>query len=101
MQAGRLVPAAAGFPAMPSCRILVKVTPNASAERIGPWKKEELQVRVRAPAVDGRANEALCEALADKLDLPSRAVTIARGVASRHKLVGIQGLDLATSLARL
>jgi uncharacterized protein (TIGR00251 family) len=86
---------------MSSCRVSVKVTPNASADRVGPWKGDELQVRVRAPAVDGRANEALCEVLAGHLGLHSRDVKVARGAASRHKLVDIQGLDLATARARL
>jgi uncharacterized protein (TIGR00251 family) len=79
----------------------VKVTPNASADRVGPWKGDELQVRVQAPAVDGRANEALCEVLADRLGLPSRAVKVFRGGTSRHKLIEIQGLDLPTAIARL
>ncbi|MGD1030651.1 MAG: DUF167 domain-containing protein [Opitutaceae bacterium] len=86
---------------MPSCRLQVKVTPNASADRVGPWKGDELQMRVRAPAVDGRANEALCELLAAHLGLHSRAVTVFRGGTSRHKLVDIQGLDLPSARARL
>jgi uncharacterized protein (TIGR00251 family) len=86
---------------MPLCRLQVKVTPNASADRVGPWKGDELQVRVHAPAVDGRANEALCELLAGRLGLHSRDVTVSRGATSRHKLVDIQGLDLAATRARL
>lgn len=86
---------------MPSCRLQVKVTPNASADRIGPWKGDELQMRVRAPAVDGRANEALCELLAGHLGIHGRAVTVSRGATSRHKLIDIQGLDLAAARARL
>jgi len=86
---------------MPSCRVSVKVTPNASADRVGPWKGDELQIRVRAPAVDGRANEALCEVLAGRMGLHSRDVRVARGSTSRHKLVEIQGLDLAAARSRL
>jgi len=86
---------------MPSCRLQVKVTPNASADRVGPWKGDELQMRVRAPAVDGRANEALCKLLAGHLGIHSRTVTVYRGATSRHKLVEIQGLDLAATRARL
>ncbi len=86
---------------MPSCRVSVKVTPNASADRVGPWKGDELHVRVRAPAVDGRANEALCEVLAGRMGLHSRDVRVARGSTSRHKLVEIQGLDLAAARSRL
>jgi hypothetical protein len=81
--------------------VSVKVTPNASADRVGPWKGDELQVRVRAPAVDGRANEALCGVLAGRLGLHSRDVKVARGAASRHKMVDIVGLDLAAARSRL
>jgi uncharacterized protein (TIGR00251 family) len=81
--------------------VSVKVTPNASADRVGPWKGDELQIRVRAPAVDGRANEALCEVLAGRMGLHSRDVRVARGSTSRHKLVEIQGLDLAAARSRL
>jgi hypothetical protein len=43
--------------------------------------------------VDGAANEALVELLADVLGLPKRAVSILRGGSSRHKLVAVDGID--------
>ena len=58
-------------------------------------------MKVHAPALDGRANEALLEYLADELGLPKRAVTLIRGDKSRHKVVRIDGLTLAETKARL
>jgi uncharacterized protein YggU (UPF0235/DUF167 family) len=75
--------------------------PNAPAERVGPWKDGELQIRVRAPAVDGKANAALCAVLAAALGLPPRAVALARGATSRHKLLAVSGIDLPDATARL
>ena len=56
---------------------------------------------VHAPPVEGRANEALCEFLADRLDLPRRAITVLRGDTSRHKVLRISGLTLDAVKAAL
>jgi uncharacterized protein (TIGR00251 family) len=60
-----------------------------------------LKVKVHAPPVEGRANEALCEFLAEELALPRRAVTVLRGDTSRQKTVRIDGLTLAEVRAKL
>ena len=85
----------------PSCTLAIKAIPNAPRNEIVGWLGEALKVKVHAPPVEGKANDALCAFLADSLDLPRRAVTIARGDTSRHKLVHIQGLPLAAVRARL
>jgi len=55
----------------------------------------------RAPALDGRANDALCAYLADTLALPRRAVTLTHGEKSRQKLVRVTGLTADEARARL
>jgi uncharacterized protein (TIGR00251 family) len=65
------------------------------------WVGDALKVRIHAPPVEGRANETLCEFLAETLGLPRRAVTVLRGNASRQKMVHIAGLTLAGVKARL
>ena len=60
-----------------------------------------LIVRVAAPAVEGRANEALCRLLAKRLRVPKSSVTILRGHRSRDKLIEIDGLDERTVLDAL
>ncbi|NWG45818.1 MAG: DUF167 domain-containing protein, partial [Alphaproteobacteria bacterium] len=48
-----------------------------------------LRVRVRAVPEKGRANEALLALLADWLELPRSAITLASGAGSRHKQLRI------------
>ena len=71
------------------------------AKRIVGWLGEALKVKIQAPPVEGRANDALCDFLATELGLPRRAVAVQRGDTSRHKLVRISGLTLAEAKARV
>jgi uncharacterized protein (TIGR00251 family) len=84
-----------------SCTISIKAIPNAPRNEVVGWLGDNLKIKVHAPAVEGRASDALCEFLADKLDLPRRAVTILRGETSRLKVIEIQGLTLAEARQRL
>lgn len=86
---------------MPSCTLGLKTIPNAPRNQIAGWLGDALKVKVHAPALDGRANEALLEFLAGELKLPKRAVTLVRGDKSRHKVVRLDGLTLAEAKARL
>jgi hypothetical protein len=60
-----------------------------------------LVVRVAAPALDGRANRALCRSLAKRLGIPPASVMIVRGQRSRDKLVQVEDIDQATLDAAL
>lgn len=81
--------------AAPGCTLAIKAIPNAPRSEIVGWLGEALKVKVHAPPVEGRANDALCALLAGTLGLPRRAVTVLRGDTSRQKLVRIEGLTLA------
>jgi len=70
-------------------RIQVKVTPRAKRPGVATAADGTLAVKVRAPATDGRANDAVIEALAAHFGVPRRAVTIVHGHTSRRKLVEI------------
>ena len=59
-----------------------------------------LHVRVTARAVEGAANRALIQAVADVLGVRRSAVSLVAGERSREKLVDVIGLD-PTSLERL
>ena len=76
--------------------ILVKVRahPEARAERVVLMADGALDVKVRAPAVDGRTNVAVVTAVAAALRLRAREVRLVRGQRSREKLVEI---DLASA----
>jgi uncharacterized protein (TIGR00251 family) len=62
-------------------------------------REGKLVVRVAAPPVDGRANDALCKLLAKRAGVPRGQVAIVRGARSREKLVRIEGLT-AVALRR-
>ena len=84
-----------------SCTLAVKAVPNAPRSEVIGWLGAALKIKIHAPALDGRANDALCEFLAGELGLPRRAVALAQGDKSRQKLVRIAGLTLADVKARL
>jgi hypothetical protein len=75
-------------------RIRLLIQPKASkTELIGPHNGA-LKIRLRAPPIEGRANEELVEFLADLFDLPKRSVEILRGETGRTKTVEIRGVSL-------
>ena len=84
-----------------NCRLAIKAIPNAPRNAVAGWLGDTLKVKVHAPALEGRANEELCEFLAETLDLHHRAVTLLQGDKSRQKLVQIDGLSLDEVKARL
>lgn len=84
-----------------SCTLAIKAVPNAPRSAVAGWLGEALKVKVQAPPVEGRANEALCDFLAGELGLPRRAVTVLRGDTSRLKYVRIEGLTEAEARSRL
>ena len=70
----------------------VKVQPRASKDEIAGEMSGVLKVRLRAPAVEDRANEALVEFLAQLLKTPKSAVRILSGDRSRTKRIEIRGV---------
>ena len=72
-------------------KLPVRAVPNARTSEILGWEEDALagrvlKVRITAPAVDGKANEALREFLAKSLGLPKSKVTLERGSTSRVKM---------------
>ncbi len=77
----------------------VHVQPRASREEIaGEWQ-DGLKIRLTAPPLDDRANEALRRLLAERLKVPLSAVRIAPGERSRNKRVEVRGVTAAKILA--
>jgi uncharacterized protein len=73
----------------------VRVQPRASRDAIDGELNGALKVRLTAPPLDGRANDALCRLLAAELNVPPRAVKILSGGRSRSKRVEITGATAA------
>ena len=78
-----------------SVRFLVRVQPRASRDEIVGEHQDGLKIRLTAPPVDDRANEALRKLLAARLKVPLAAVRIASGERSRTKRVEIRGATAA------
>lgn len=75
--------------------ITVRVTPRASRDEVLGWREDELRVRLKAPPVEGKANEALQRLLAKRLGVRASDVEITGGATSRSKRVRIAGLTEA------
>jgi uncharacterized protein (TIGR00251 family) len=80
-------------------RVNVRVYPAAARTevggRYGTADPPVLIVRVKAPAVDGRANLAVIEVVAKAFGVRRREVDIVSGRASRTKTVEVTGADPA------
>jgi len=70
----------------------VRVQPRASKDEIAGEMGGALKVRLRAPAVEDRSNEALVEFLAELLKTSRSAVSILSGERSRVKRIEIRGV---------
>ncbi len=76
----------------------IRVSPNAKRSGIeGIWQEKMLKIALRAPAVEGKANEALIDFLADTFNIKKRAIVIVRGQTSREKTILLQNYDLQTA----
>lgn len=81
--------------------IAVRVTPRASRDAIEDENQGALKVRLTAPPVDDRANDALRRLLAERLNVPISAVRIVAGEKSRTKRVEIAGVTRTQILSLL
>jgi uncharacterized protein (TIGR00251 family) len=68
----------------------VRVIPRAKRAEVGGERAGRLLVRTPAPALDGKANRAVCEQVAAHLGVPTRHVTIESGHHSRDKVLRIR-----------
>jgi uncharacterized protein len=83
--------------ALPRATIAVRVQPRARSDALVGLRNDVLVVRVTAPPLDGRANDAVCRLLADVLGVRRSRVTIVRGERARDKTVAIEGIDRAAA----
>jgi uncharacterized protein (TIGR00251 family) len=79
----------------PETIIAVRAQPGARRSEIVGIRDGVLVARVSAPALQGRANQALCRLIARSLGVRRSQVSVVRGERSRDKLVRIEGVDRA------
>jgi len=79
----------------------VHVVPRSRKNEISGRYDQAVKIRLTAPPVEGKANEALIEFLAKRLDVPKRTIEILSGASSRNKMVCVLGLTPQELEARL
>ncbi|NKQ57190.1 DUF167 domain-containing protein [Amycolatopsis sp. K13G38] len=72
-------------------RFPVRVKPGAKRDAVGGDHAGALIVAVKAPAVEGKANEAVRQVLAKALGVRARDVVVLRGERGRDKIIGLDG----------
>ena len=80
-----------------SCRLVVRVQPNASRSQFLRFEDGVLHLKIAAPPVKGKANRELIDFLSRLLGLPRSALTIEKGHTSRLKTLAITGLGPAVT----
>ena len=73
-------------------KISITVKPNARRESVEKNPDGSYRVSVKAPPVEGKANEAVIEALADYFSVPKSTIFIVKGTKGKKKLVEIRGV---------
>jgi uncharacterized protein len=76
-------------------QIKVRLQPRAKHDEIVGERGGALIVRVTAPPLEGKANNALCALIARRLRVGRTRVEIVRGSSSRDKLVRVEGVTTA------
>lgn len=86
----------------PDLILMTRVQPRAARNALAGVERDSLKIRLTAPPVEGRANKALTDFLAELFDVPKSRVILERGERGRCKRVRIcapkrlpSGLNLA------
>jgi uncharacterized protein len=69
------------------------LVPNAKINQVVGAHGAAIKIKLRAPSVDGKANAALLNFLAEQLEISKHAIVLERGQKSREKLIRIEGLS--------
>lgn len=80
---------------------VVKIHPRAQKNAITGQFGDVLKLSLTAPPVEGRANEACIEFVANLLKVPRSSITIASGQTSHKKVIRVAGLSAEEVQRRL
>jgi uncharacterized protein (TIGR00251 family) len=81
--------------------LAIRVQPRAKRTEVAGERGGAVLIRVSAPPVDGKANEAVCRLIAQRAGVPRSAVAIVRGQSGRDKRVRVDGMSAAQLRAAL
>ena len=71
--------------------LTLHIQPGAKKTQFAGLHGDALKIRLAAPPVDGKANEALVKFVAETLGLAKSAVNLKSGQTSRRKVLEVQG----------
>jgi uncharacterized protein len=71
----------------------VRLQPRARRDEVVGERAGAVVIRVTAPPVDGRANDALCRLVAKRAGVAPSNVNVVRGHSARDKVVRVEGVD--------
>lgn len=73
--------------------IKVKIIPRSSANKVEklPGSDNDYKIRLTAPPVDNKANQALIRLLSEYFDVPKQSISILKGATKRQKLIEVMG----------
>jgi len=71
--------------------LTLHVQPGAKRSEVSGLHGEALKIRLAAPPIEGRANDALCRFIADTFSVALKQVELKQGAQSRHKVVAVTG----------
>ena len=81
--------------------LTLTITPRAGRDQVVGLAGDAIKIRLKAPPVEGRANEALLDFLATRLAVPHSALAILTGATGRHKVIQVTGINAELVAQRL
>lgn len=76
---------------MKTCRLTIKAVPGSRVDSVDGVLGDAIKIRLKAPAVDGKANRALLNFLSRRLDLHTRDIRLVTGQTNRLKIIEVTG----------
>jgi hypothetical protein len=74
--------------------LVLHVQPGAKCSEVSGLHGDALKIRLAAPPIEGRANDALLRFIADSFGVPLRNVELKKGAQSRRKTVRVSGSEV-------
>ncbi len=74
-----------------SITLTLHIQPGAKRSEVAGLHGDALKIRLAAPPIEGRANEALLRFIAERFNVSLRNVELKQGAQSRHKRVEVRG----------
>ena len=77
-----------------AAELSVRLQPRARRDEVVGERAGQIVIRVTAPPVDGKANDALCRLIAKAAKIPPSKVSVVKGHTARDKVVRVQDIGL-------